>query len=50
LEELNELDVSFISLTEALDLTTATGKAMAGLLAVFAEPRAGLGLVSLYWR
>jgi DNA invertase Pin-like site-specific DNA recombinase len=37
LKELNELGVGFVSLTEALDLTTATGRAMAGLLAVFAE-------------
>jgi DNA invertase Pin-like site-specific DNA recombinase len=29
--------VGFISLTEALDLTTPTGRAMADLLAVFAE-------------
>jgi putative DNA-invertase from lambdoid prophage Rac len=37
LEELNALGVGFVSLTEALDLTTPTGRAMAGLLAVFAE-------------
>ncbi len=37
LTELNELKVGFISLAEALDFTTATGRAMAGLLAVFAE-------------
>lgn len=37
LKELAELDVSFVSLTEALDLTTPTGRAMAGLLSVFAE-------------
>tara|TARA_R110002126_G_C10481927_1_gene502018 strand:+ start:3223 stop:3804 length:582 start_codon:yes stop_codon:yes gene_type:complete len=37
LNELNGLRVGFISLTEALDLTTATGRAMAGLLAIFAE-------------
>ena len=37
LNELNRLGVGFISLTEALDLTTATGRAMAGLLAIFAE-------------
>lgn len=29
--------MGFVSLTEALDLTTPTGRAMAGLLAVFAE-------------
>jgi putative DNA-invertase from lambdoid prophage Rac len=37
LHELNQLGIDFISITEALDLTTATGRAMAGLLAVFAE-------------
>jgi putative DNA-invertase from lambdoid prophage Rac len=37
LQELNQLGVGFVSLTEALDLTTPTGRAMAGLLAVFAE-------------
>lgn len=37
LEELRDLDVGFVSLTEALDLTTSSGRAMAGLLAVFAE-------------
>lgn len=37
LNELNELGVGFISITEALDLTTASGRAMAGLLAIFAE-------------
>lgn len=37
LQELNDLDVGFISITEALDLTTATGRAMAGLLAVFSQ-------------
>jgi putative DNA-invertase from lambdoid prophage Rac len=37
LKELNELGVAFVSLTEALDLTTPTGRAMAGLLALFAE-------------
>ena len=37
LHELNGLGVGFISLTEALDLTTPTGRAMAGLLAIFAE-------------
>jgi putative DNA-invertase from lambdoid prophage Rac len=36
LEELDHLGVGFVSLTEALDLTTPTGRAMAGLLAVFA--------------
>ncbi len=37
LRELTELGVGFVSLTEALDLTTPTGRAMAGMLAVFAE-------------
>jgi DNA invertase Pin-like site-specific DNA recombinase len=37
LKELAGLGVSFVSLTEALDLTTPTGRAMAGLLSVFAE-------------
>jgi DNA invertase Pin-like site-specific DNA recombinase len=35
--ELIELGVGFISLTEALDLTTPTDRAMAGMLSVFAE-------------
>ena len=37
LQELEHLGVGFVSLTEALDLTTPTGRAMAGLLSVFAE-------------
>ena len=37
LQELEHLGVGFVSLTEALDLTTPIGRAMAGLLAVFAE-------------
>lgn len=37
LDELTELGVSFVSLTEALDLTTSTGRAMAGMIAVFAQ-------------
>jgi DNA invertase Pin-like site-specific DNA recombinase len=37
LQELHHLGVGFVSLTEALDLTTPAGRAMAGLLAVFAE-------------
>jgi putative DNA-invertase from lambdoid prophage Rac len=37
LKELAELGVGFVSLTEALDLTTPIGRAMAGLLAVLAE-------------
>jgi len=36
LQELSALGVGFVSLTEALDLTTPSGRAMAGLLAVFA--------------
>jgi hypothetical protein len=34
---LNHLGVGFVSLTEALDLTTAGGRAMAAMLAVFAS-------------
>jgi putative DNA-invertase from lambdoid prophage Rac len=37
LQELDHLGVGFVSLTEALDLTTPAGRAMAGLLAIFAE-------------
>src|SRR5580698_11380430 len=37
LHELQHLGVGFVSLTEAVDLTTPAGRAMAGLLAVFAE-------------
>jgi DNA invertase Pin-like site-specific DNA recombinase len=37
LQELEHLGVGFVSLTEALDLTTPPGRAMAALLAVFAE-------------
>ena len=37
LQELQHLGVGFVSLTEALDLTTPAGRAMAGLLSVFAE-------------
>ena len=37
LQELAHLGVGFVSLTEALDLTTPAGRAMAGLLAVFAQ-------------
>src|ERR1700680_468260 len=36
LEELDHLGVGFVSLTEALDPTSPAGRAMAGLLAVFA--------------
>ncbi len=37
LQELTALQVGFISLGEALDLTTPSGRALAGMLAVFAE-------------
>ena len=37
LQELEHLSVGFVSLTEALDLTTPAGRAMAGLLAIFSE-------------
>lgn len=37
LHELNALGVGFVSITEALDFTTPSGKAMAGMLAVFAQ-------------
>jgi putative DNA-invertase from lambdoid prophage Rac len=37
LREMLDLGVGFISLTEALDLTTSSGRAMAGMLAIFAE-------------
>ncbi len=37
MQELEHLGVGFVSLTEALDLTTPAGRAMAGLLAIFAE-------------
>ena len=36
LQELDHLGVDFVSLNEALDLTTPAGRAMAALLAVFA--------------
>jgi DNA invertase Pin-like site-specific DNA recombinase len=37
LDELTSLGVSFVSLNESLDLTTPSGKALAGMLAVFAQ-------------
>lgn len=37
LQKLEHLGVGFVSLTETLDLTTPAGRAMAALLAVFAE-------------
>jgi len=36
LQELMDLSIGFVSLSEALDLTTSTGRAMAGMLSVFA--------------
>lgn len=42
LQELEHLGVGFVSLTEALDLTTPVGRAMAGLLAMFAEFERGI--------
>jgi putative DNA-invertase from lambdoid prophage Rac len=36
LQELEHLGVGFVSLTEALDLTTPAGRALAGMLAIFA--------------
>ena len=56
LRELTELGIGFVSLTEALDLTTSTGRAMAGMLAVFAEferevlrERVGAGIAQARW-
>ena len=37
LKELTEFGIGFISLNEALDLTTPSGRALAGMLSVFAE-------------
>lgn len=37
LKELADLGLGFVSLTEAIDLTTPSGRALAGMLAVFAE-------------
>ena len=37
LQELQDLNVQFVSVTEALDFTTAMGRAMGNLLAVFSE-------------
>ncbi len=37
LNEFKEIGIGFVSITEALDLTTSAGRAMAGLLAIFAE-------------
>lgn len=37
IQELTDIGVSFVSLNEAFDLTTPAGKALSGMLAVFAE-------------
>lgn len=37
LSELRDLGVVFVSLTESLDFSTAAGRAMAGMLSIFAE-------------
>jgi putative DNA-invertase from lambdoid prophage Rac len=37
LQELTAIGVGFVSITESLDLTTPSGRALAGMLAVFAE-------------
>lgn len=37
LAEPRDLGIAFVSLTEALDFTTSAGRAMIGLLSVFAE-------------
>jgi hypothetical protein len=37
LQELEHVDVGFVSFTEAPDLTTSAAPAMAGFLAIFAE-------------
>lgn len=37
LRDLTEVGVGFVSMTEALDLTTSSGRALAGMLGVFAE-------------
>lgn len=37
LHEMTNLGVGFVSLTEALDMTTPSGRALAGMLAIFAE-------------
>jgi DNA invertase Pin-like site-specific DNA recombinase len=37
LKELTDLGIGFVSLTEAIDFTTPSGRALAGMLAVFAE-------------
>ena len=42
LQELAGAGVSFVSITESLDLTTPMGKAMTGMIAVFAEFERGI--------
>jgi DNA invertase Pin-like site-specific DNA recombinase len=37
LQQLQDVGVAFVSLTEAFDLTTPSGRALAGMVAVFAE-------------
>jgi DNA invertase Pin-like site-specific DNA recombinase len=37
LNELRSLEVTFVSLTESLDFSTPSGRAMAGMLSIFAE-------------
>lgn len=37
LNEFSELGAAFVSVTKSFDLTTTLGKAMAGMLSVFAE-------------
>ena len=37
MQNLDRVEVGFVSLSEALDLTTPSGRALAGMLAVFAE-------------
>jgi len=37
LKEIDRVGIGFVSLTEAFDMTTPTGRALAGMLAVFAE-------------
>jgi putative DNA-invertase from lambdoid prophage Rac len=41
LKELAELSIGFVSLTEAFDMTTPTGRALAGMLAVLADNAEG---------
>ena len=49
LNELTELGVGFVSITEALDFTTSTGRAMAGLLSVFAEFERDIMIERIKW-